>query len=170
MRALVDLQMAKEADLGSTAFTEGADQSITEAEAVGYQGFDVTKSLLYGHSSVDIEEDPEVKDTMTMREVIIHAISSRGKSNSSLQKVHKIFSIMALDHAYVTSVGRLVGVVSHKELRKAFETSVKVSGAKAQAPMASFRENSDRFRKTATTEGTELHKLLGSQTNLNRIT
>lgn len=27
--------------------------------------------------------------------------------------------MMGLDHAYVTSVGRLVGVVSHKEVRKA---------------------------------------------------
>ncbi|KAK2831158.1 hypothetical protein Q7C36_016244 [Tachysurus vachellii] len=154
----------------------------------GYEGSDVTiKSLLCGHSSVDIEEDPDVKDTMTMREIItweeqqldekvdfnlckIDPASVQILERTSLQKVHKIFSMMALDHAYVTSVGRLVGVVSHKELRKAFETSVKVSGAKAHSPMASFRENSARFRKTATPEATELHKLLGSETNRNHIT
>lgn len=45
---------------------------------------------------------------------------------------------------------------------------MKVSGAKAHAPMASFRENSARFRKTATPEAKELHELLGSQDNLNQ--
>ncbi|KAK3530981.1 hypothetical protein QTP70_007801 [Hemibagrus guttatus] len=87
---------------------------------------------------------------------------------TSLQKVHNIFSAMGLDQAYVTNVGRLVGVVSHTELWKGFENSVKVSGAKPHAPMASFRENSARFRKTATPEAKELHELLGSQDDLNK--
>ena len=31
---------------------------------------------------------------------------------TSLYKVHSLFSILALSHAYVTSIGRLVGVVT----------------------------------------------------------
>uniref|UniRef100_A0A8C5AQJ4 Chloride voltage-gated channel 2 n=1 Tax=Gadus morhua TaxID=8049 RepID=A0A8C5AQJ4_GADMO len=36
---------------------------------------------------------------------------------TSLHKTHTIFSLLGLDHAYVTSIGRLIGVVSLKEVR-----------------------------------------------------
>lgn len=49
---------------------------------------------------------------------------------------------------------------------KGFETSVKVSGAKAHPPMSCFRETSTRLRKTATPGATGLHKHLGSQSSL----
>ncbi|CAD6199746.1 unnamed protein product [Caenorhabditis auriculariae] len=39
---------------------------------------------------------------------------------TSLYKVHTLFSLLALNHAYVTEKGRLVGVVAVKELREAF--------------------------------------------------
>lgn len=35
---------------------------------------------------------------------------------SSLYKVHTLFSLLALNHAYVTEKGRLVGVVALKEV------------------------------------------------------
>lgn len=38
-----------------------------------------------------------------------------------LIKVHSMFSMMGLDLTYVTTLGRLVGVVGVKELRKAIE-------------------------------------------------
>uniref|UniRef100_A0A8C2DWB9 Chloride channel, voltage-sensitive 2a n=1 Tax=Cyprinus carpio TaxID=7962 RepID=A0A8C2DWB9_CYPCA len=59
---------------------------------------------------------------------------------TSLHKTHTIFSLLGLDHAYVTSTGRLVGVVSLKELRKAIEGSVTVTGVKVRPPLASFRD------------------------------
>ncbi|XP_044763731.1 chloride channel protein 2-like [Coccinella septempunctata] len=40
---------------------------------------------------------------------------------TSLLKVHSLFSLMGLNQAYVTAIGRLVGVVGLKELRKAIE-------------------------------------------------
>ncbi|EDW81287.2 uncharacterized protein Dwil_GK11108 [Drosophila willistoni] len=40
---------------------------------------------------------------------------------TSLLKVHSLFSMMGVNHAYVTKIGRLVGVVSLKELRKTIE-------------------------------------------------
>ncbi|KAF4085725.1 hypothetical protein AMELA_G00098270 [Ameiurus melas] len=153
----------------------------------GYQDSEITfKSLFCAHSRVDIEEDPEVEDTMTMPEIIrweeqqldekvnfnlckIDPASVQIVERTSLQKTHNILSMMGLDHAYVTNVGRLVGVVSRQELRKGFEISVKKRGAKTHPPMSTFRESSTRFRKTATPEATELHKLLGSQNSLNQM-
>lgn len=94
-------------------------------------------------------------------------------------QTHTIFSLLGLDHAYVTSMGRLVGVVSLKEvcvlhrsvcvslsslkavvvcpqLRKAIEGSVTVTGVKVRPPLASFR---DCGNSTTVSEVTELHKL-----------
>ncbi|XP_048102612.1 chloride channel protein 2a isoform X1 [Alosa alosa] len=75
---------------------------------------------------------------------------------TSLHKTHTIFSLLGLDHAYVTSTGRLVGVVSLRELRKAIEGSVTVTGVKVRPPLASFR---DSGTSTSVAEVTELHKL-----------
>uniref|UniRef100_A0A8C7J1W7 Chloride channel protein 2 n=1 Tax=Oncorhynchus kisutch TaxID=8019 RepID=A0A8C7J1W7_ONCKI len=75
---------------------------------------------------------------------------------TSLHKTHTIFSLLGLDHAYVTSTGRLVGVVSLRELRKAIEGSVTVTGVKVRPPLASFRDSGNT---TSVSEVTELHKL-----------
>ncbi|XP_055620325.1 chloride channel protein 2 isoform X2 [Toxorhynchites rutilus septentrionalis] len=40
---------------------------------------------------------------------------------TSILKVHSLFSMVGINHAYVTNVGRLVGVVALKELRVAIE-------------------------------------------------
>lgn len=40
---------------------------------------------------------------------------------TSLLKVHSIFSMVGVNHAYVTAIGKLVGVVGLKDLRKAIE-------------------------------------------------
>ncbi|XP_039533295.1 chloride channel protein 2a isoform X1 [Pimephales promelas] len=74
---------------------------------------------------------------------------------TSLHKTHTIFSLLGLDHAYVTSTGRLVGVVSLKELRKAIEGSVTVTGVKVRPPLASFRDSGN---SSSVSEVTELHK------------
>jgi chloride channel 2 len=36
---------------------------------------------------------------------------------TSLLKVHSLFSMVGVNHAYVTAIGRLVGVVALKEVR-----------------------------------------------------
>ncbi|TSK67163.1 Chloride channel protein 1 [Bagarius yarrelli] len=112
-------------------------------------------------------EEQQLEEVLNLNLCKIDPVSVQILEGTSLKKVHKIFAFMALDHAYVTSVGRLVGVVSHKELRKGFEASVKVTGAKPHAPMGSFRVSSTRMRKTATPEAKELPELLGSQNNFN---
>ncbi|NWW06977.1 CLCN2 protein, partial [Oreocharis arfaki] len=62
-------------------------------------------------------------------------------------QTHTIFSLLGLDHAFVTSIGRLVGMVSLKELRKAIEGSLTGKGVKVRPPLASFR-----YSTTSTTE------------------
>ncbi|MCJ8739853.1 hypothetical protein PDJAM_G00052090 [Pangasius djambal] len=182
-------QQAQNKDSGHETSVDGPSHSFSSKPLIierGYQDPEVTfKSLFCAHSRVDIEEDPDVEDTMTMKEIIeweeqqldekvnfnlckIDPASVQIVERASLQKIHEIFSMMGLDHAYVTSVGSLIGVVSRQELRKGFETSVKTAGAKTHPPMSSFRKSSTRFRKTQTPEATELHNLLGSQTNLNQ--
>ena len=37
---------------------------------------------------------------------------------TSLLKVHSLFSMVGVNHAYVTAIGRLVGVVGLKEVKK----------------------------------------------------
>ncbi|XP_005461058.1 chloride channel protein 2 isoform X3 [Oreochromis niloticus] len=118
-------------------------------------------------------DDEDVEDDMTIREIAeweerqldeqvnfnnckIDPAPFQLVERTSLHKTHTIFSLLGLDHAYVTSIGRLIGVVSLKELRKAIEGSVTVKGVKVRPPLASFR---DSGTSSSENETTELHKL-----------
>ncbi|XP_036005633.1 chloride channel protein 2 isoform X3 [Fundulus heteroclitus] len=118
-------------------------------------------------------DDGDVEDDMTLREITeweerqldeqvnfstckIDPAPFQLVERTSLHKTHTIFSLLGLDHAYVTSIGRLIGVVSLKELRKAIEGSVTVKGVKVRPPLASFR---DSGTSSSENEATELHKL-----------
>ncbi|XP_074497340.1 chloride channel protein 2-like isoform X7 [Sebastes fasciatus] len=120
-----------------------------------------------------LEDDVDVEDDMTIREISeweekqldeqvdfsnckIDPAPFQLVERTSLHKTHTIFSLLGLDHAYVTSIGRLIGVVSLKELRKAIEGSVTVKGVKVRPPLASFR---DSGTSSSENEATELHKL-----------
>uniref|UniRef100_A0A8C6WG48 Chloride channel, voltage-sensitive 1b n=1 Tax=Neogobius melanostomus TaxID=47308 RepID=A0A8C6WG48_9GOBI len=59
---------------------------------------------------------------------------------------HTLFSLLGLSHAYVTSIGKLVGVVALKELQKAIEGSTR-SGVRLRPPLASFRDASRKSKK-----------------------
>ncbi|KAM3874932.1 chloride channel protein 2-like [Diretmus argenteus] len=118
-------------------------------------------------------DDGDMEDDMTIREISeweeqqldeqvnfnnckIDPAPFQLVERTSLHKTHTIFSLLGLDHAYVTSIGRLIGVVSLKELRKAIEGSVTVKGVKVRPPLASFR---DSGTSSSENEATELHKL-----------
>ncbi|XP_072106320.1 chloride channel protein-like isoform X2 [Mobula birostris] len=61
---------------------------------------------------------------------------------TSLQKTHTLFSLLGLDRAYVTSLGKLVGVVALREIQSAVEgTSQK--GLRFRPPLASFRDTQE---------------------------
>ncbi|XP_065132108.1 chloride channel protein 2a isoform X3 [Paramisgurnus dabryanus] len=120
-----------------------------------------------------VEDTPDVEDDMSTAEIaeweeqqLDEAVNFNNckidpapfqlVERTSLHKTHTIFSLLGLDHAYVTSTGRLVGVVSLKELRKAIEGSVTVTGVKVRPPLASFRDSGN---SSSVSEVTELHKL-----------
>ncbi|XP_078812670.1 chloride channel protein 2 isoform X9 [Oryzias latipes] len=125
-------------------------------------------------------DDGDVEDDMTLREITeweekqldeqvnfnnckIDPAPFQLVERTSLHKTHTIFSLLGLDHAYVTSIGRLIGVVSLKELRKAIEGSVTVKGVKVRPPLASFR---DSGTSSSESEATELHKLWDRNKNM----
>uniref|UniRef100_A0A8D0BM86 Chloride voltage-gated channel 1 n=1 Tax=Salvator merianae TaxID=96440 RepID=A0A8D0BM86_SALMN len=58
---------------------------------------------------------------------------------TSLHKTHTLFSLLGLSHAYVTSMGKLRGVIALEELQKAIEGSTS-SGVRLRPPLASFRD------------------------------
>ncbi|KAJ7335213.1 hypothetical protein JRQ81_013154 [Phrynocephalus forsythii] len=58
---------------------------------------------------------------------------------TSLHKTHTLFSLLGLSHAYVTSMGKLKGVIALEELQKAIEGSTQ-SGVQLRPPLASFRD------------------------------
>lgn len=124
--------------------------------------------------TISIVDEFDVEDDMTVLEVIeweerqleeqvnfnnckIDPAPFQLVERTSLHKTHTIFSLLGLDHAYVTSIGRLIGVVSLKELRKAIEGSVTVKGVKVRPPLASFRDSGTT--SSSETETTEIHKL-----------
>ncbi|KAK7171325.1 hypothetical protein R3I93_003812 [Phoxinus phoxinus] len=79
---------------------------------------------------------------------------------TSLHKTHTMFSVLNLDYAYVTGIGRLIGVVSLKELRKAIEGFLPADGVRLRPVLAGFR---DRGVRGVRIETAELHKLLDHQ-------
>uniref|UniRef100_A0A8C3STE0 Chloride voltage-gated channel 1 n=1 Tax=Chelydra serpentina TaxID=8475 RepID=A0A8C3STE0_CHESE len=56
-----------------------------------------------------------------------------------LPQTHTLFSLLGLSHAYVTSKGKLKGVLALEELQKAIEGSTR-SGVHLRPPLASFRD------------------------------
>ncbi|KAJ3594401.1 hypothetical protein NHX12_003708 [Muraenolepis orangiensis] len=101
-------------------------------------------------------EEQQLDDPVDFKNCKIDPAPFQLVERTSLHKTHTIFSLLGLDHAYVTSIGRLVGVVSLKELRKAIEGSVTVTGVKVRPPLASFRDSGNT---TSVSEVTDLHKL-----------
>ena len=53
-------------------------------------------------------------------------------------QVHSLFSMLGVNHAYVTAIGRLIGVVGLKELRWGIENANSGHLAKTAAAMAAL--------------------------------
>uniref|UniRef100_A0A8C6MKI2 Chloride channel, voltage-sensitive 1a n=1 Tax=Nothobranchius furzeri TaxID=105023 RepID=A0A8C6MKI2_NOTFU len=92
-------------------------------------------------ASFDIRawEEAEMDLAMEMDEIRVDPSPFQLVERTSLQKTHTLFSLLGLSHAYVTSIGKLVGVVALKELQKAIEGSTH-SGVRLRPPLASFRD------------------------------
>ncbi|XP_010877684.1 chloride channel protein 2 isoform X2 [Esox lucius] len=156
--------------------TEGLEKNNVHIDIGGTASSPATPDLRRPPKRVRISVvDDDVEDDMTIREIAeweenqldepvnfdnckIDPAPFQLVERTSLHKTHTIFSLLGLDHAYVTSIGRLIGVVSLKELRKAIEGSVEVKGVKVRPPLASFRD-SGTSSSNSENEATELHKL-----------
>lgn len=66
-------------------------------------------------------EKYEMEKPVNFSELHIDPAPFQLVEKSSLLKVHSLFSMLGVNHAYVTTLGRLIGVVGLKELRKAIE-------------------------------------------------
>jgi len=66
-------------------------------------------------------EKQEMQKPVNFTELHIDPAPFQLVEKSSLLKVHSLFSMLGVNHAYVTTIGRLIGVVGLKELRKAIE-------------------------------------------------
>ncbi|XP_075617553.1 chloride channel protein 2 isoform X2 [Balearica regulorum gibbericeps] len=142
----------------------------TAAEPTEAQGTAYRKAK---HVRISITEEMDLGDKMTPAEILeweeqqldqlvdfssakIDPAPFQLVEHTSLHKTHTVFSLLGLDHAYVTSIGRLVGMVSLKELRKAIEGSLTAKGVKVRPPLASFRDSTASAGEPDTTA---LHQL-----------
>ncbi|XP_047239627.1 chloride channel protein 1-like isoform X2 [Girardinichthys multiradiatus] len=87
-------------------------------------------------------EEGEMDKLMEIDEIRIDPSPFQLVERTSLHKTHTLFSLLGLSHAYVTSIGKLVGVVALKELQKSIEGSTR-SGVRLRPPLASFRDISN---------------------------
>ncbi|CAK6966197.1 chloride channel protein 1 [Scomber scombrus] len=91
-------------------------------------------------------EEAEMDKPIDMEQIRIDPSPFQLVERTSLHKTHTLFSLLGLSHAYVTSIGKLVGVVALKELQKAIEGSTR-SGVRLRPPLASFRDASRKTKK-----------------------
>ncbi|XP_049954141.1 chloride channel protein 2 isoform X1 [Schistocerca serialis cubense] len=66
-------------------------------------------------------EEEEMRKATNFEKCHIDPAPFQLVERTSLLKVHSLFSMVGINHAYVTATGRLIGVVGLKELRKAIE-------------------------------------------------
>ncbi|KAL0962400.1 hypothetical protein UPYG_G00339550 [Umbra pygmaea] len=95
-------------------------------------------------------EEAEMDKPIAIDQIRIDPSPFQLVERTSLHKTHTLFSLLGMSHAYVTSIGKLVGVVALKELQKAIEGSTR-SGVRLRPPLASFRDINRKSSKPQTT-------------------
>ena len=105
------------------------------------------------------EDNLEELDTMVIEidESMVDAAPFQLVEKTSLLKVHTLFALLSLNHSYVTEGGRLVGMVTLKEIRSAIETSSKDTSIRRR------RYSSGKFRNILATFSRK-NKPLGDET------
>nr|XP_027201193.1 chloride channel protein 2-like [Dermatophagoides pteronyssinus] len=66
-------------------------------------------------------EEEQLNMIVDFNQCIIDPSPFQLVERTTIYKVHSLFSMLGLNHAYVTSIGRLVGVVALKDLREGIE-------------------------------------------------
>uniref|UniRef100_A0A8C5CPE2 Chloride voltage-gated channel 1 n=1 Tax=Gadus morhua TaxID=8049 RepID=A0A8C5CPE2_GADMO len=77
------------------------------------------QSIHYPLFEIKAWEELELDKPIDMEQIRIDPSPFQLVERTSLHKTHTLFSLLGLSHAYVTSIGKLVGVVALKEVRAA---------------------------------------------------
>ena len=70
------------------------------------------------HQALDDLKEELLSQTIDFKKSFIDPAPFQLVERTNLYKIHSLFSILCLSHAYVTSIGRLVGVVTLKDVSK----------------------------------------------------
>ncbi|XP_058806670.1 chloride channel protein 2 isoform X2 [Phymastichus coffea] len=117
-------------ELGSGTMTNGRRDSVDGAHQPMLSSSPATSKKVQLPRERVIDMSPEDQKQWEESEMALEVDFSRCHidpapfqlvERTSLLKVHSLFSMVGVNHAYVTAIGRLVGVVGLKELRKAIE-------------------------------------------------
>uniref|UniRef100_A0A8C1TXE7 Chloride channel, voltage-sensitive 1b n=1 Tax=Cyprinus carpio TaxID=7962 RepID=A0A8C1TXE7_CYPCA len=103
-------------------------------------------SFCFAQRQILTWEEEELEKPIDIDQIRVDPSPFQLVERTSLHKTHTLFSLLGLSHAYVTSIGKLVGVVALKELQKAIEGSTR-SGVRLRPPLASFRDARRKAKK-----------------------
>ncbi|XP_071494370.1 chloride channel protein 2-like [Diadema antillarum] len=96
-------------------------KQLKSSRKMGWQSIGTFEDMT--EEEKDEWEEQEVKDQLDFTDCQIDPAPFQLVERTSLHKVHSLFSLLGLNHAYVTTLGRLVGVVALKEIRRAIENN-----------------------------------------------
>ncbi|RXN33376.1 chloride channel 1-like protein [Labeo rohita] len=139
---------------GPLGSTKTSDISTNHTTSGALQSMRRTLQRLFSSSSSSGQTEPEIKaweeeeldKPIDIDQIRVDPSPFQLVERTSLHKTHTLFSLLGLSHAYVTSIGKLVGVVALKELQKAIEGSTR-SGVRLRPPLASFRDARRKAKK-----------------------
>uniref|UniRef100_A0A8C6XEH9 Chloride voltage-gated channel 1 n=1 Tax=Naja naja TaxID=35670 RepID=A0A8C6XEH9_NAJNA len=92
-----------------------------------------------GKTEIEVWEQEELEKKVCFSSCRIDPSPFQLVERTSLHKTHTLFSLLGLTNAYVTSMGKLKGVIALEELQKAIEGSTR-TGVQLRPPLASFRD------------------------------
>uniref|UniRef100_A0A674MNY7 Chloride voltage-gated channel 1 n=1 Tax=Takifugu rubripes TaxID=31033 RepID=A0A674MNY7_TAKRU len=121
---------------------ETGQNSPSQGSKVSWESF----TFVDEEGKEEVWDEEQLDKPIDMEQIRVDPSPFQLVERTSLHKTHTLFSLLGLSHAYVTSIGKLVGVVALKELQKAIEGSTR-SGVRLRPPLASFRDASRKAKK-----------------------
>uniref|UniRef100_A0A8C7MIQ1 Chloride voltage-gated channel 2 n=1 Tax=Oncorhynchus kisutch TaxID=8019 RepID=A0A8C7MIQ1_ONCKI len=100
----------------STVLTTHTELNVTLFEITHVWSPQYHTKLNVTHYEIAEWEENQLDEQVNFDNCKIDPAPFQLVERTSLHKTHTIFSLLGLDHAYVTSIGRLIGVVSLKEV------------------------------------------------------
>uniref|UniRef100_A0A7N8XMQ6 Chloride channel, voltage-sensitive 1b n=1 Tax=Mastacembelus armatus TaxID=205130 RepID=A0A7N8XMQ6_9TELE len=146
LQAVFDWWLSPERRVFERGQSPLGQDSIVSWESFAFVDEEVGEDSTDKDLIIPLWEEAELDKPIDMDQIRIDPSPFQLVERTSLHKTHTLFSLLSLSHAYVTSIGKLVGVVALKELQKAIEGSTR-SGVRLRPPLASFRDASRKAKK-----------------------